>query len=538
MNANGVSALELRDYLRMLKRRLPLVALIALAATALALVISQIQTPVYRATAELLLRPRGPEVIFDQETGQRLDPIRTLQTEIRVILSQPVRERVLEQVPQAPKVSAAPIGQTDVVALAVEDPDPTLAAEAVNAYARAYIDHRREKDVQGLTDAVTTIDQQIADLRNQLAAVPGDEREALEQALSTQQETRQNLLLSARSRTGGSEVVNNAVVPTTPISPRPVRNAVLALFVGTLFGVALALALENLDDSIKSKNDLERATGGLPTLGMIPAISTWKTREEPRVVSITEPSSYVAEAYRTLRTAVQFLGVESPVRVIQVSSPSAQEGKTTTIANLAVALAKAGHQVVLICCDLRRPRAHEFFGLNNVPGFTSVLIGQHTLAQAIQPVPGVERLSLLASGPLPPNPSELLASRWTGDLLASLKAEGRLVLIDSPPVLPVTDALVLSRWVDATLIVCAAGETSRKEAARAVELFRYVDSPLVGTVLNGVKGEEGYGYGEYYRYGAYSSDEARAATNGNGSAARHGGAAPAKRRSMKKARRG
>jgi non-specific protein-tyrosine kinase len=218
-------------------------------------------------------------------------------------------------------------------------------------------------------------------------------------------------------------------------------------------------------------------------------------------VSIEDPTSPAAEAYRTLRTSIQFLGLEQPMRTLQVTSANPQEGKTTTLANLAVALARSGSTVAIVCCDLRRPRVHEFFGLENDVGFTSVLLGKVPLAGAVQEVPDQARLSLLASGPLPPNPSELLSSRRTVEVFGSLQAEYDFVLIDAPPVLPVTDALVLSGRVDATLLVAVAGATTRKEAARAVELLRQVDAPLVGAVLNGVDTEGSYGYAyQSYRY--------------------------------------
>jgi non-specific protein-tyrosine kinase len=255
---------------------------------------------------------------------------------------------------------------------------------------------------------------------------------------------------------------------------------------------------------VKSKDDLERASG-LQTLALIPAVEGWRDRDEARLVSVAEPTSPPAESYRTLRTSIQFLGLERPLRTLQVTSPAAGEGKTTTLANLAVALARAGQQVVVACCDLRRPRVHEFFGLSNGIGFTNVLLGEAPLSAVLQPVEGVERLAVLASGPLPPNPSELLASRRTADVLAALAGGADVVLVDSPPVLPVTDAAVLAGQVDATVLVATVGDTTRREVARAVEVLRQVGAPLVGTVLNGVPTEGGYGY-SYDGYGYYAAD--------------------------------
>jgi polysaccharide biosynthesis transport protein len=260
-----------------------------------------------------------------------------------------------------------------------------------------------------------------------------------------------------------------------------------------MLGVGLAFLRDYLDDSVKGKEDLERAVPGLGVLGLIPVVPDWKAKEQSRVVSLSEPTSPAAEAYRILRTSVQFLGIDRDVRLIQVTSASAQEGKTTTLSNLAVAFASSGLRTVAVCCDLRRPRLHEFFGLDNAVGFTSVLLGNVALSKALQPVPNQERLLVLASGPLPPNPAELLSSGRTADLLRNLASQADIVLIDSPPVLPVTDSLVLSQRVDATVLVSSAHSTTRKAVHRAAEMLHQVNAPLVGAVLNGVSEESGYG---------------------------------------------
>jgi capsular exopolysaccharide synthesis family protein len=205
------------------------------------------------------------------------------------------------------------------------------------------------------------------------------------------------------------------------------------------------------------------------------------------------------------------------VRIIQVTSASAQEGKTTTLANLAVAFASSGLRTVAVCCDLRRPRLHEFFDMDNTLGFTSVLLGEVALSAALQPVPGQERLLLLASGPLPPNPAELLSSSRAADLLRNLAAQADVVLVDSPPVLPVTDSLVLSQRVDSTVLVSSASTTTRKAAARAAEMLQQVNAPLIGAVLNGVTEESGYGgYASRYYTAETAPSNGNGSSNGNG----------------------
>ncbi len=230
-------------------------------------------------------------------------------------------------------------------------------------------------------------------------------------------------------------------------------------------------------------------------LAVIPRMTEWRNRTEAHLVSIEQPASPLAEAYRTLRTSVQFVSLGRSIRTVQVTSPRSQDGKSTTATNLAVALARAGQRVILIDCDLRRPRVHEFFGLPNAVGFTSVLVGDVPLVNAIQAVPGLDRLRVLASGPKPPDPSELLSSRRAHELIKAISEAGDLVIIDTPPVLPVADALVVSDVVDACILVVTVGSTTRKEVQRSAELLQQVEAPLIGVVMNGGAIERGYGYG-------------------------------------------
>jgi capsular exopolysaccharide synthesis family protein len=211
--------------------------------------------------------------------------------------------------------------------------------------------------------------------------------------------------------------------------------------------------------------------------------------------------SATAEAYRGLRTAIQYAGIERPMSLIQVTSASAGEGKTTLLSNLAVAFAQAGKRVCVVGCDLRKPRLHQFMQVDGSVGFTSVVLGDVTLQDAIQQSPLHPNIDVLASGPRPPNPSELLSLDRTANIIRSLADDYTVVFIDCPPVLPVTDALVLSRCVDATIFLATANKTTRRTARRAVEMLRQVSTPLIGTVLNGVAAEDTYGsLYEYYGY--------------------------------------
>lgn len=509
--------MELRDYLAVFGRRKWAILLTTLVVVGVALGFSLAQSPVYEASVRLLLEPT--QSVFDASGGST--PV-DVQTEIERLQSPPVQQAVREAVGAAPRVSAIRVGQTQVMQLTTEASQPRAAADFANAYADAYIAMRirqavdqLEKAAKPLQERIDALDREIRPLQDQVSALPsGQQRDAKSAEVSpkinslltiqsTFKSTLDKLQIDAALKSAGVQVVAPAVTPDSPVRPNPVRNSILGLGVGLIFATALAFLFEHLDDSIKSKDDLSRAADNLTVLGVIPAVAGWRNRTETRLVSRDEPSSPAAEAYRSLRTSIQFIGLDRKLQVLQVTSPNASEGKTTTLANLAVALSQAGQTVAVLSCDLRRPRIHEYFGLPNAVGFTSVLLGESPLSAALQRVPGVPRLVLLASGRLPPNPSELLSSRRTGEVFAALRTQFDIVLVDSPPVLPVTDAAVLSTRVDGTLLLAMAGHTTTKEITRALETLRNVDTAVVGAVLNGAAAESGSGYG----YGYYAAEQ-------------------------------
>jgi capsular exopolysaccharide synthesis family protein len=287
-----------------------------------------------------------------------------------------------------------------------------------------------------------------------------------------------------------------------------VRNAVLAAIIGLMLGFVAAFVVDYFDDSVASEEDLYRVTGGLPNLGLIPQVPNWKAQDQAVVVSVSEPTSAAAEAYRTLRTSIQFLGLDHAARILQITSPNAVEGKTTTLSNLGVALANAGQRVCICCCDLRRPRLHNFFGLQNSIGLTSVILGERSMSEALQPVRDIEGLFVMSSGPTPPNPSELLGSTRAAEVLKALSSKFDILLIDCPPVLPVTDAVVLARLADATILAVTADATKTREIGRALKLLNQVHAPVIGTILNGITPHTRGGYYRYSRYSKYYLPEA------------------------------
>jgi hypothetical protein len=235
-------------------------------------------------------------------------------------------------------------------------------------------------------------------------------------SLSTQvgllQQQEDSLRTEATVGAGGVQLLRPAGAPRSPASPNPIRNGLLGLVGGLVLGIALAFVRERL-----TTPSPVRTTWTWPSPasrpGLIPAIANWRDETKTDLVTATRPQSATAEAYRSLRTSVQFLSLDRRLRTLLVTSPKSAEGKTTTLANLAVALAGAGQRVAVVCCDLRRPRIHHFFGLSNQVGLTTVLAGQIPLSEALQQVPDQEGLVLLASGPSPPTlPSYCPAHVW------------------------------------------------------------------------------------------------------------------------------
>jgi len=218
------------------------------------------------------------------------------------------------------------------------------------------------------------------------------------------------------------------------------------------------------------------------------------------LITITNPRSPISEAYRTLRTNLEFTSLDKPIRSMVVTSAAPEEGKSTTLANLAVAVAQAGRKVILVDCDLRRPSLHQIFDARNTPGFTDMMRDDALMSKPPLQETGVPNLYLLPGGTLPPNPAELLGSRRMSEVIAALLQHAEMVLFDAPPVIAVTDAAVLASKVDAVLLVISAGKTKREQAKKAKALLDKVNAHLIGTVLNNVKGET-----SLYQY--YASEE-------------------------------
>ena len=309
---------------------------------------------------------------------------------------------------------------------------------------------------------------------------------------------------------GSVRIVDRAKPPKYPIKPKKKLNLLLGIMVGLGLGVGLTFIKEYLDTSLKSIEDVERL--GFPVLGSIPFISAQRAdhsetyqngeikRIESRLITHFAPKSPISEAYRTLRTNIQYAKVDQPIKTVLVTSSGPGEGKSTSVANLAITFAQMGTKTLLVDTDLRRPVLHGIFGVSREEGLTNVLIGKASLKDVIQPT-RIENLDILTSGTLPPNPSELLASKAMEKCLKDLSNQFGIVLFDSPPVIAVTDAAVLSTKLDGVVLVIKSGETGKDALLRSQILLDNVHAKIFGVMVNGVNITNMYGsYYYYYQY--------------------------------------
>jgi len=390
-------------------------------------------------------------------------------------------------------------------------------------------------------------DSKAAYFRERAAANVQGQDEIRLLTLTQEIETNRKLLDNALQRQKVLELEKNDSRPNNikvtrraeaagQVGPQRQRNITIAFLASLIFGVGLAFLLDYLDDSIKSSDDVGRHLG-LPTLALIPHYGSLErsvargkqlaTGSSPTpnssgastaLAALDDSRSALAEAYRHLRTSLLFSSAGKPPQTILVTSSQPSEGKTTTAINTAITLAQAGAEVVLIDCDLRRPRLHHHFQLENTHGLTNFLSGERNTSELIKECDKLPNLKIVTSGPIPPNPAELLSSIEMRNLIDFLRSNFKHVIIDSPPAISFTDAVILSTLVDGVIIVAMVGKSSIHMIKRFRQRLTGVGSRIYGVVLNGLKrhsvdyGYYGYGYSYYY---TYNDDET--ASNGNGS---------------------
>ena len=517
----------LGSYLAVLRRRKWWVIAVTVLGLVASLGYSLTEPKAYSASAQLLVQAET-----EVTTAGSPQPITSTDvlTELQLVTTAPVKAAVTRQLGSAPKVSAAEVGQTNVISVTATAASPARAALIANAYATAFITYQRSVTISNLAAAETQLSRQIASTAAQAKSLQSNPAAAAQVSalLGTESALKEQLAqlqVNGAVATDAVQLVTPATAPSAPSAPKPALDAILGLVLGLLLGIGLAFVVAHLDDTVYLKDEVERLTPGSRVLGLVPMVDTWKNKGQAFVITATKPNSVAGEAYRSLRTSLQFATLDGLARVILVTSASEGEGKSATVANLGVVLATAGERVAIISCDLRRPRLAQFFGLDEQVGLTTVLLGRCTLEEALRPVPGINGLTILATGERPSDPTGVLGSYQLAGVLGQLRKTFDLVFVDSPPLLPVTDAVILAQAVDTTLLVVAAGKTRSRDLRRATEALSLVHATTIGVVLNEVTKATGYGYGYGKRYGYGEYAPTGTAANGDGKYASTGAAA-------------
>ena len=470
-----------RHLVAVARRRGWVVGLALLVVVLAALVGSALQTPIYQARARVLAEV--PSLLGSRAEGS--SQAASTETEAEVLASEPVQTLVRQRLGETPPVRGVPVGRSSVMEVVAESSRRAQAAAVANAYSQAYVDYRRQQTADRLLSATREVGAKVDELSRQIDGLGTNDprRGTLLSQLGVFRSQLDQLQVDAALIGGGPQVLVRAAEPEDPIRPRTGRNLAVAGGVGLLFGLGLALLFERQDDSVRTRADLTEAAPGVRLLATVPPAGGRPDESEAVRVSRSDPASPAAEAYRSVRAWLRALGAERPLRKVLVTGPESAEARSATAANLATALAAAGQEVVAVGCDLRTPRLHKFFGVSNHVGFTSVLLGEVPLSAALQRMAGESRLRLLPSGPIPPNPAELLSSQRAAEVLTALAAQADWVIADGPAV-GLSDAVVLANQVDGVLLVVSGGVTTHAEVAEALAELAPAKAPVLGVVLD------------------------------------------------------
>ncbi len=511
--------MELRQYLSIIWKWLWLVILGMLLAGGTAYWVSLNLPPVYRASTTLMInegRSPGATDYTSVLTSERL-----AQTYAELLTKRPVVDEVIRRLNLSElksNVTVHPVRDTQLIELSVEDSDPVLAAQVANALPQVFIEQNEARQAARFADSKASLNQEMSrlsqDIQNieqmiaalQAAGEGANQAELIRlQNTLSQMRNSYSALLSSFEAVRMAEaqstdtilVAEPAEVPLYPVGPRPLFNTLLAVVMGSVLTLGMAFLIEYLDDTVKNPEDVESAVG-VSTLGAIARINT--SANGRQLIAAVHPKSPISEAYRVLRTNIKFSSFDRPLGTLLVTSANPLEGKSVTVANLGVVIAQAGLSVIIVDTDLRRPVLHEIFELPNTVGLTNVLLHQDPVPDRhLQPT-RTSNLQVLTSGPLPPNPSELLGSARMRRLIQHLRERADIVIFDSPPMLAVTDAAVLASMLDGALLVIEAGSTRRELIRRAKENLDKVGANILGVALNKLSANKAAGYYYYYYY--------------------------------------
>ncbi len=516
--------MELKDLIRPLRKRWWLLVLAPLVAAIVSTLATGQMVPTYQATTTVLV---GRAIETSNPTNNDLSLAQQLaNTYAEVLRRQPIRTAAMQTLGLTvlPDYTVQTVPNTQLIEVVVEDTDPLRAKAVADELVRQLIlqspsslnpeeQQRQEFITRQLTELEQGIEEtktEISRKQEELAGLLGareisdtqDEIFILQQKMSDLRSNYGALLNDSQlGAVNQISVIEPAELPRRPVDPNRIPIILLNTALGFLLAVAACYLMEYLDDTIHSPEEVQKVTT-LPTLATVPLMPGMKQDAEP--VIVRQSLTPAAEAYRVLCTNLEFTSPDQPLKRVLIVSPTISEGKTTTAGNLAAAMAQRGQRVILVDADLRRPTVHTRFRLSNHVGLTTLLRESSVDPESVLFETAVPGLRVLPSGPLPPNPSVLLASQRMKQALAALDAVTDIVIIDSPPVNLASDATVLATLVDGVVMVIKAGSTRRDDAARAMEGLRQVNTHILGAVLTHVRMSQRYYYA-YYRYNETAS---------------------------------
>ena len=522
MNADATPTLPL--YLRVLWRRKWSLLVPVLLATVAAYAMARSERPVYEAHTDLLFRA------LESSGGVPSQPA-DIPTEQRIATSPAVAEGAARNLGDGTpaeailaQVGALQVDQLAILRITARGPSAENARQVVSAVSAAYLDFRRKRDAENagaitaavqrqtsdLSDELERLDQEISRLQVEAAGAAGGDTTATPgtgvgtaasdngqlQALRARRDTLLGQLavnqgrldqLNLQALTQGTEVT--VIVPTTssdvPVEPRPKRAAAIGGLLGLLIGFGLVLVREQLNRGVRNVDDLEQAVGA-SVRSTIPRVASWRRRKEARLIMMEDALSPTAEAYRILQSSLAFLEVGTSAKVLLLTSATPGEGKSTTAANLAIAFAEAGSRTVLVDADLRHPRLHKFFKVDNRSGLSDILTGRATFDQIVKAGGWHQSdsgLALLTAGRPLGHTTKALNSPALTDLLGRLR-QADVVILDAPPTLPVADTALLATHADAVLVVANPSVSSRPALEQLGRRLPSLGAKVLGIVLN------------------------------------------------------
>lgn len=496
--------------------------------------------PMYEAVSTALVN-EAPASIYTDYTSIYISQ-QLAATYSQMMTMDPVLDAVQEQLgldSMPTVITVSPVKDSQILTVKVQDTDPVRAADVANTLPLVFAEQNRSSQEQrfaaskeNLKAQLDTINAQIEDTITDLAALPPEptadpetnqiavdpnqaKRDTLEMTLLQYRQNYAGLLqtyeeirLAEAQSMSNISVIEPAHIPTTPFSPQPLRNAALGAVVGLMLAAGIVFLFEAMDETIKTPEEISIKLG-LPVLGLIAT-----HRMSNKLITSEDPRSPVAEAFRSLRTNIAYASVDKPIKTLLITSPSPEDGKSTVAANLGVVIAQSGSMVAVVDADLRRPRVHQKLGLDNLSGITDLFMQPEIILNGeVQPTE-VPNLVGIASGRLPPNPSELIGSAKMNDILQALSKMVEIAILDTPPLLAVTDAAALAPKVDGVVLVIKPGVTKLSATKQAIMQLNRVGAHILGVILNDVNlKRSGYRY-TYYRhyysnYGKYYGDEKR-----------------------------